>query len=109
MELNKPWCICFFIVLQLLDGLLLESFGTHGWSIPTSHSDKAKIITAKFKNLRGVLKSWQAQLSNLKTNISNVMLVLAFFGILEEFRDLSVPEWNFGALLMDKLSSLSQQ
>jgi hypothetical protein len=38
-----------------------------------------------------------------------VMLVLAFFGILEEFRDLLVPEWNFGALLMDKLSSLSQQ
>jgi hypothetical protein len=84
-------------------GILWDSW------IPTSHSDKAKIITAKFKNLRGVLKSWQAQLSNLKTNISNVMLVLAFFGILEEFRDLLVPEWNFGALLMDKLSSLSQQ
>jgi len=27
----------------------------HGWSLPVSYTDKAKIITTKFKNLRRVL------------------------------------------------------
>ena len=34
----------------------------HGWSIPTMQTDAAKIISAKFKNLRRVLRVWQAQL-----------------------------------------------
>lgn len=29
----------------------------HGWNVPISQSDKAKVITAKFKNLRRVLKA----------------------------------------------------
>lgn len=39
----------------------------HGWSLPTCQTDKTKIISAKFKNLRRVLKAWHLQLSNLKT------------------------------------------
>jgi hypothetical protein len=36
----------------------------HGWSLPTQ-TDYAKVIMAKFKNLRRVIKAWQAQLSSL--------------------------------------------
>jgi len=76
----------------------------HGWSLPTSQIDAAKIITAKFKNLRRVIKSWQSQLSNLKSNIANVKLILSFRGLIEEFRDLTLLEWNFKALLEKKIN-----
>jgi len=81
----------------------------HGWSLSVPSTDKAKIITAKFKNLRRVLKAWQAHLSSLKANIHNIKLVLAFLEILEEFRDLSLFEWNFKTVLCDKLTSLLEQ
>jgi hypothetical protein len=28
----------------------------HGWNVPTTHSDKAKMVGVKFKNLRRVLR-----------------------------------------------------
>jgi hypothetical protein len=49
-----------------------------GWCTAFQHSDPAKLITAKFKNLRKVLKQWKRSLSNLKANISNVKLMLQF-------------------------------
>jgi hypothetical protein len=52
---------------------------------------------------------WQSQLSSLKTNITNVKLILIFLGILEEFRDLSVVEWKFRIMLQEKYNSLTQQ
>jgi hypothetical protein len=81
----------------------------HGWSVPTFQTDSAKILSAKFKNLRRVLKSWQSQLSNLKVNIANVKSVLILLGILEEYRDLTVHEWNFRMVLQDKYTSLLRQ
>jgi hypothetical protein len=30
----------------------------NGWNIPVQHQDAAKILTAKFKNLRRVLRAW---------------------------------------------------
>ena len=63
----------------------------------------------KFKNLRRVIKSWQSQLSSLKSNIANVKLTLSLLGLLEEFRDLTLMEWNFKALLEAKLLSLLKQ
>jgi hypothetical protein len=48
-------------------------------------------------------------LSNLKQNIANVKLVLDFINFLEDFRDLSLIEWNFRSLLEEKLISLLQQ
>jgi hypothetical protein len=48
-------------------------------------------------------------LSNLKGTISNVKLVLTFINFLEEFRDLSLVEWNFRKLLEEKLISLLKQ
>jgi len=56
-----------------------------------------------------VIKSWQSQLSSLKSNIANVKLILYLLGLLEEFRDLTLMEWNFKALLEAKLLSLLKQ
>jgi len=70
----------------------------HGWSLPTFQTNAAKIITAKFKNLKMVIKAWQAQLSSLKATISNIKLLLTFLGYLEEFRDLTLFEWNFKSI-----------
>ena len=81
----------------------------HGWSLPTFQSDSGKVITVKFKNLRRVIRAWQSQLSNLKANIANVKLVLSFLGLLEEFRDLSLQEWNFRHILEQRLVSLLKQ
>jgi regulator of replication initiation timing len=66
-------------------------------------------LTAKFKNLRRVLKAWQRNLSSLSANISNVKLVLSFKELLEEHRDLSLEEWNFKGILSEKLVALLHQ
>lgn len=80
-----------------------------GWFAPHHISDVAKIITAKFKNLRRVLKEWQSNIFNLKKAINNVKLNLSFVLFIEEFRDLTVAEWNFKVLLEQKLTSLLHQ
>lgn len=79
------------------------------WTSPTHLFDAAKILTAKFKNLRTALKIWKANLSNLKSTIGSVKVVLDFLQVIEEFRDLSVPEWNFRSLLESKLQNLLKQ
>ena len=56
-----------------------------------------------------VLKEWKQTLSSLKEIISNVKLVLTFINFLDEFRDLSLVEWNFRKLMEAKLISLSKQ
>jgi hypothetical protein len=76
---------------------------------PLPETDIAKVITAKFRKLRKALKDWKRNLSSLKLAIQNVMMILTFFLLLEEFRDLSIPEWNFKKLLESKLSSLLRQ
>jgi len=81
----------------------------HGWNVPTHHMDKAKKLVAKFKNLRRVLKAWQKTLSNLATVIANNKTILLFIDTLEEFRDLSIEEWNFRLLMRENLDKLLQQ
>lgn len=79
------------------------------WSYPVSHPDAPKRITAKFKNLRQTLKTWGRSLSRLQQTITNVKMVLSFLNFLEEYRDLSLIEWNFRVLVEEKLISLLQQ
>ena len=62
-----------------------------GWVSPIHITDAAKAITAKFKNLRRVLKEWQKNLSSLKVAIANVKLTLSFMLFIEDFRDLIIP------------------
>lgn len=64
------------------------------WFSSVQHPDATKSITAKFKNLRKSLKDWSHTLSNLKETIDRVKLVIGFLNFLEEFRDLSLVEWN---------------
>lgn len=80
-----------------------------GWASPHYITDPARIIIAKFKKLRGVLKQWQQTLSSLKEAIHNVKLVLSFLNMLEEYRNLSLIEWNFRKILEGKWISLLQQ
>ena len=73
------------------------------WSRYYPQQDTAKLITAKFKNLRSKIREWQASLSSLKTNITNVKLCIQLLETLEEYRYLSLHEWNFRVILNDKL------
>jgi hypothetical protein len=66
-----------------------------GWFTTNPNLDAAKTLTSKYKNLRKTLKDWSHTLSNLKQIIERVKLVLNFLNLLEEFRDLSLIEWNF--------------
>jgi len=82
----------------------------HAWSLPIPElNDMAKIIAARFKNVRRVIKAGQSHLSSLKVNISNVKSVIIFISLLEKFRDLTVQEWNFRKSLEVKLLSLLKQ
>jgi hypothetical protein len=79
------------------------------WEEINCQTDKAKTITAKFKNLRKSLRSWQKNLSGLKRNINNVKLVLGLLETIEEVRDLTIMEWNFKEALPTKLNQLLDQ
>ena len=79
------------------------------WNKPTAQSDTAMTLSAKYKRLRKTLKEKQASLSNLKNVIQNVKNIIQFIDVLEEFRDLSLPEWNFRAILKEKLHFLLEQ
>ena len=70
-----------------------------GWQSDNLYIDAAKALTAKFKNLRKILKKWTKTLSNLKQNIVNVKLTLSFLNFIEDTRDLTIVEMNFRALL----------
>lgn len=80
-----------------------------GWHSPSFFADAARNITAKFKNLRKLLRAWNQTISSLKENIRNIKLFISFLNLIEEFRDLSLPEWNFKKLLESKLISLLKQ
>lgn len=48
------------------------------WNQTAAEHDSARNITAKFKALRKRLREWQTSMTNLKTLISNVRLILLF-------------------------------
>ena len=50
-----------------------------GWNGPSYISDPAKLLTAKFKNLRRVLRDWELKLPKLSLAIEKIKLVLHFF------------------------------
>jgi len=81
----------------------------NGWSAPSHVSDPAKVLTAKFKNLRKDLKIWKLKLPKLAIAIQNIKLVLHFLETIELFRDFSLPEWNFRYLISEKLIFLLKQ
>ena len=81
----------------------------NGWSALENISYAAKLLTAKFKNLRKELRMWKFQISKLALVIENTKLVLFFLESIELLRDLSLPEWNFRNIVSAKLISLLKQ
>lgn len=77
-----------------------------GWIDPSNQVDKAKAITAKCKNLRKTLRIWNQKLSNFKKNLANIKTVLSFLEIIEEHRDLTILEWNFKEILVERLNEI---
>jgi len=101
-DLAKPHTFRFENFWVLRQGF--QSIVTDNWSLHAPHVDKAQNISRKFKNLRAALKVWSSSFSNLKLTIENLSLT-----ILEEYRDLSLEEWNFRDILREKLLSLLEQ
>jgi hypothetical protein len=66
-------------------------------------------LELNFKNLRGALKAWSSTLSNLKISIANISFTLLLLEAMEEYRDLSLEEWNFRCILREKLLTLLEQ
>jgi hypothetical protein len=60
----------------------------------------------KFKNLRRILRTWQADLSNLAKTIENNRTVLSFIATMEEFMNLTLEEWNFRKVIQEHLENL---
>jgi hypothetical protein len=81
----------------------------HGWTVPVHCPDPAMKVMARFKNLRRALRAWQTHISSLSLLIDNIKMLINFLEVLEEFRDLSLHEWNFKELLNEKLISLLDQ
>jgi hypothetical protein len=79
------------------------------WNGQFPQTDPALLLSAKFKALRAALRIWQSKLSNLKQTIANIKLVISFLDCIEEWRDLSLEEWNFRELISEKLLSLLHQ
>lgn len=72
-------------------------------------TDKAKMISAKFKKLRKILREWQASMVNLRTLIANVRMLILFLENLAEHRDLGIHEWNFKKMLERHLLALLEK
>jgi hypothetical protein len=81
----------------------------HGWNVAAEHMDSGKRLMDKFKNLRRILRCWYTQISNLASSIQNNKLVLNFLDTIEEYRDLTLEEWNFRAMVHDNLNNLLEQ
>lgn len=77
----------YWLELQDFQELLNQA-----WLPPVLQADSAKIITAKFKRLRRVLREKQATMSSIKTLIANIKLLIQFLETMEEYIDLSLPE-----------------
>jgi hypothetical protein len=66
----------------------------HGWSLPNGQNDVAEKIGSKIKNLRRELRHWNDSRMNLAETIDNNKMVIQLMDTMEEFRDMSLEEWN---------------
>jgi hypothetical protein len=80
----------------------------HAWSIPNNQPDVAKRLGSKFKNMRKFLKQWHGNIANLAKTIENSKRMILLLDSMEEFRDLTLEEWNFRKIVQAHLQSLLQ-
>jgi hypothetical protein len=94
----------FWLLRPDFQHILLES-----WYDTRNSQDSTKLLTNKYKSLTSALRSWSSKLSNLKITIGNILAILQLIDSLEEYRDLSLEEWNFRIILREKLLALLEQ
>jgi hypothetical protein len=87
-ESNIPRSPIFRLENYWLHHSSFKSIVQNAWNIPVNHSDSAKKINAKFKNLRRGLKLWAKNLPCLKKTIAQVNEVIDLLDNFEEFRTL---------------------
>jgi hypothetical protein len=68
-------------------------------NIPVNYSDSAKRINAKFKNLRRGLKLWAQKIPCIKEPIAKVNETIDMLDTFEEWRSLTIEEWNLRDIL----------
>lgn len=76
------------------------------WEQDMHIQNSAKRITAKFKRLKKCLKIWAKSISQLSISIRATNEVFLFLDSLEEFRPLTVTEWNGRDFLKQLLLNL---
>ena len=86
------------------DGFL--STVQNSWSHTVDATNSARIISAKFKKLRGELKRWSKSLSNLSLLVDNCNKVICFLDDLEDRRLLFNPEINLRNLVKVQVQTL---
>jgi hypothetical protein len=76
------------------------------WASHSNPGNSAHIVSAKFKNLRRILKHWSKGISNLSKLIANCNMTIAFFDKLEELRSLYPQEYIFKKIINVHISNL---
>ena len=72
----------------------------HSWEAHVfSDLSVVAVISKKFKQLRMDLKAWSKNLSYIKQVILNCAKVILHFDELEEWRPLTIPEFNFSKIV----------
>jgi hypothetical protein len=80
----------------------------NAWNILVNHSNIAKKINAKLKNLRRAIKLWSKNLACLKNLIKSVNDVIELLDNFEEMRSLSVEENCLRDLLKSHVLTLKK-
>jgi hypothetical protein len=81
---------------------------TRSWNIRVGFTDSAKLINARFKNLRRALKLWSKNLPCMKDLITKMNPVISLLDTMEEFRTLSLEERNLRDILKSHVITLLQ-
>jgi hypothetical protein len=76
------------------------------WASHSRSGNSAYIVSAKFKNLRRILKHWSKGISNLSKLIANCNMTIAFFDKLEELRSLYPQEFIFRKIIKVHIGNL---
>ena len=83
----------------------MDTVGLH-WNNSPVFANAGKNLSSKLKQVRGGLKSWSKNLSNLSKLIYNCKWVLLLLDGLEDQRSLSIMELDFENLVKEHLAAL---
>lgn len=79
------------------------------WDQEVNEVDSAKCIAAKFKRLGKGLKNWARTISSLKETIKNTNFMILCYDTMEEYRELTIEEFNGRKILIEHLRKVNEQ